>query len=144
MDILLAIAGLITTVLGFLSYNHYASFQKLAVAFFAVMVIGMMLSSGWNGYLYKLSDKTRSAVEDKVTKVEAELSTKPNKDYEAVVTDTRIYLIKSELSSVAANAVLTSTIDIMLVFKWFAFYWAVLTILLISPKIIKDHPYNKK
>lgn len=114
MEILITVMLFIAGVLGFLSYNHYESFKRVAVIGAIAAIIIYSLCWGWNILLTILDSNILSVIDNANDRNSVELL----------------------LDSYRLNG--------WYIFYFYISIIAVLVILYLSPNIIKDHPHNKQ
>lgn len=138
---LLLIVGVILTAvvtgLGFLSYKHFESFEKIAYTLLFVSFGIQFIVILWNTAVYNIADETRTDINNSKIDLGAV-------DYKEIANELKLNILKSDLADKAYNTVISYKFDSMSILLYSILLWIVLLFLLRTPFFIKDHPHNTK
>jgi len=123
--------------LGFLSYQHFESFKKVAYTLLIASLIIVFAAIVWNDTIRDISYDTRTAVQG----LDINYEVTDYKDYPIYF---KLKEIRQTASEKAYNTISSSVVDIGNIFIAFLLLIGYLSLLMFSPSIINDHPHNNR
>ncbi len=127
---------------GFLSYKHYKSFLNIAIVLAVAAVLIPLTLSEWNNHIDKISSETRKSIQNATLKYDL-LQSHSKQFKDSLEIELTLLGNREELAAVAYGSIQKHKVDISNGGLYLFIYVIVITVLLSSPFIIKEHPYNK-